>query len=144
MLWYKDKVRTSVFPIAGSCISFPNGKPLLEHKRETRMIDCHCTGLPCPITSTPPVLSVEKTRILVICISFSCPPRHNLQTLWDCSGLNKNLLLEEQFSKKQMIADMFYKDSGMKMNICNLSCCRIQSNLYTRKDNCILNLRSEN
>lgn len=85
-------------------------------------------------------------------ISFVC--QHSLiltfhqdliyKLLWDCSCLNKNLLHEEQFSKEQMIAGLFCKDSGMNMNICNLSCCRIQSNLCTRKDNYILNLKSEN
>lgn len=86
----------------------------------------------------------EEYFIYKSCLPAQSNPNIPPKLLWDCSCLNKNLLHEEQFSKEQMIAGLFYKDSGMNMNICNISCSKIQSNLCTRKHNYILNLKSEN
>lgn len=72
MLCCMDKVRTSVCPTAGSHISSLNGKHLSKHKWETRIIACHCTGLLCPILSTPPFLPVGNMTVLAIYISSSC------------------------------------------------------------------------
>lgn len=72
MLCCIDKVRASVFPIAGFCVSSLNGKRLSKHNWETRITVCHCTGLLCPILSIPPLLPVGNTIVLASWISSSC------------------------------------------------------------------------
>lgn len=69
-LCFMGKVRTSICPTAGSRISSLNGKHLSKHKMETRIIACDCTGLLCPVLSTPPLLPVGNVTVLDI--SFSC------------------------------------------------------------------------